>query len=59
LLYGSEKWTIKARDATTIIAAEMKYMRTAGNTDIAKELNTIPVLDKMQDYMRKWIQHVN
>jgi hypothetical protein len=59
LLYGSEKWTIKARDATRIISAEMKYMRTAGNTDIAKELNTIPVLDKMQDYMRKWIQHVN
>jgi len=47
LLYGSESWTIKARDARRITAAEMKYMRrTAGytwtdhktNTQIAKEL---------------------
>jgi hypothetical protein len=31
LLYGSEKWIIKARDARRITAAEMKYMRkTAG-----------------------------
>jgi hypothetical protein len=33
LLYGSETWTIKARDARRISAAEMKYMRsTAGYT---------------------------
>jgi hypothetical protein len=33
LLYGSENWTIKARDARRITAAEMKYMRrTAGYT---------------------------
>jgi hypothetical protein len=45
----------------------MKYMRIiAGytwtdhktNRDIAKELNIIPVLDKIQD-KRKWMQHVN
>jgi hypothetical protein len=31
LLYGSETWTIEARDARRISAAEMKYMRrTAG-----------------------------
>jgi ABC-type ATPase involved in cell division len=68
LLYGSENWTIKARDATRITAAEMKDMRrTAGyawtdhktNTEIAKELNITLVLDKIQDYRRKWIQHVN
>jgi hypothetical protein len=28
LLYGSENWTIKARDARRITAAEMKCMRT-------------------------------
>jgi hypothetical protein len=41
--------------------------RTAGytwtdhktNTEIAKELNMTPVLDKIQDYKRNWIQHVN
>jgi hypothetical protein len=27
LLYGSETWTIKARDARRITAAEIKYMR--------------------------------
>ena len=31
LLYSSETWTIKARDARRITAAEMKYVRkTAG-----------------------------
>jgi hypothetical protein len=30
LLYGSETWTVKARDARRITEAEMKYMRTAG-----------------------------
>jgi len=55
LLYGSESWTIKARDARRITAAEMKYMRrTAGytwtyhktNKQIAKELKITPILDK-------------
>ena len=31
-LYGSETWTVKARDARRITAAEMKYIRTAGYT---------------------------
>jgi hypothetical protein len=29
------------------------------NTEIAKELNIIPVLDKIHDYKKKWIQHIN
>jgi hypothetical protein len=68
LSYASETWTIKARDVRRITAVELKHMRrTAGdtwrdrktNTEIAKELNITPVLDKMQDYRRNWIQHVN
>jgi hypothetical protein len=68
LLYGSETWTIKARDTRRITATEMKYMRrTAGyiwtdyktNVQIAKELKITPILDKLQEYMRNWIQHVN
>jgi hypothetical protein len=60
--------TIKARDARRITAEEMKYMRrTAGytwtdhktNTEFAKELNITPVLDKIQDYKKNRIQHVN
>jgi len=68
LLYGGETWTIKARDARRIAAAEMKHMRrTAGytwtdyrtNTQIAKELKISSILHKLLEYKRKWIQHVN
>ena len=68
LLYGSETWTVKASDARRITAAEMKCMRgTAGytwtdyktNTQIAKELKITQILDKLQEYKRSGIQHVN
>ena len=68
MLYGSETWTIKARDARKITAAEMKYMgRTAGytwtdyktNLHVAKELEITPVLEKLLEYKRNWIKHVN
>ena len=68
LLYGSETWTIKARDARRITAAEMKYMRrTAGytwtdyktNKHIPKELEITPVPDKLLEYKKNWIQRVN
>jgi hypothetical protein len=68
LLYGRETWTIKARDARRITAAEMKYMRTAPGyiwidykTDgqIAKELKITPILDKLLEYKGNWIKHVN
>jgi ABC-type ATPase involved in cell division len=61
LLYGSETWTIKARDVRRITAADIKYMRrTAGyiwtdyktNAQIAKELKIIPILDKLLEYKR-------
>jgi len=68
LLYGSETWTIKTSDARRITAAEMKYMRrTAGytwtdyktNVQIAKELKITPILDKLLEYKRSRIEHVN
>jgi hypothetical protein len=68
LLYGSETCTIKARDVSRISAAEMKYMRkTAGytltdyktNTQIANELKITANLDKLLEYKRNWVQHVN
>jgi hypothetical protein len=41
LLYGSENWTINARDARRITAEEMKYMRiTAGYTWTDHKINT-------------------
>jgi len=68
LLYGSETWTIKARDARRITAAQMKYMRRkTGYTwidykkihKITKELKITAILDKLLEYKRNWIQHVN
>ena len=60
--------TTKARGARRITAAEMKYMRrTAGytwtyyktNAQIAKDLKITLILDKLLEYKRSWIQHVN
>jgi len=59
---------IKASDVRRITAAEMKYVRrTIGytwtdyktNAQIAKELRIAPILDKLLEYKRSWIQHVN
>jgi len=60
--------SVKTRDARRITAAEMKYLRrTAGytwtgyktNAQIVKELKITPTLDKLLEYKRSWIQHVN
>jgi len=68
LLYGSETCTIKAGDARRITAAEMKFMRRkAGytrtdyktNAQIVKGLKITTVLDKLLEYKRSWIQHLN
>jgi len=41
----------------------MKYMRRTAdhktNTQISKELKITPILDKLQEYKRNWIHHVN
>jgi len=63
LLYGSETWTVKARDTRRITAAEMKYMRrTTGytwtdyktNAQITKELKITQILHKLMEYKRNW-----
>jgi len=62
LLYGSETWTIKARDARRITATEMKYMRrTVGyiwtdyktNAQIAKDLKITSILEKINAIQEK------
>jgi hypothetical protein len=66
-LYSSENWIIKARYPRGITAVEKKYMRkTAGytwtdyktNTEIVKQLNITPFLDKIQEYRRNRLQHI-
>ena len=68
MFYGNKTWTIKAKDARRITAVEMKYMRRTArytwtdyitNTQIANELEITPILDKLLEYKRNWIQHVN
>jgi hypothetical protein len=54
LLYGSESWTIKAKDQAKLISAEMKFMRRTAdgyiwsdfkqNTEILEELKVTPHL---------------
>jgi len=62
LLYGSETWTIRARNVRRITAAEMKYMRrTAGyiwtdyktNVQIAKELKITKDWEKITGIQEK------
>jgi hypothetical protein len=68
LLYGSETWTVKTRDARIITAAEMKYIRrTEGyiwtdyktNTQNVKKLKITQTLEKILEYKGNWIQHLN
>jgi len=68
LLYGSETWTVKASDARRITAAAMKYMRRTGgytwtdyktNAQITKDSKITSILDKLLEYKRSLIQHVN
>jgi hypothetical protein len=68
MLYSSEDWTVTATDASRIRAVEMKYMRrTAGNTpadhktntEIVIELNITPIVDRIYDPKKKWIQYIN
>jgi hypothetical protein len=43
----------------TRITARYTWTDHKTNTEIAKELNITQVLDKIQNYKRNWIQHVN
>jgi DNA-binding sugar fermentation-stimulating protein len=62
VLCGIEIWTINGRNARRITAAEVKLTRnTAGYIWIDYGTNTEIVssfLDKIQEYRRNWIQHV-
>jgi len=66
-LYGSENWTLTASQKRRIEAAEMKVLRPlAGNTfydhktndSICHELQTDCILDKIDEYRRNWLLHL-
>jgi hypothetical protein len=67
LLYGCEAWALKEQDKPRITAAEMKFMRKTAkytwqdhkrNQDITEELKIQQVMEKINNYKNKWIQHV-
>ena len=66
-LYGSENWTLTASQRRRIEAAEMKLLRPlAGytlhehktNNSIRKQLRTTSILDKIDEYRKKWLLHI-
>jgi hypothetical protein len=66
-LYGSENWTLTASQRRRIEAAEMKLLRPlAGHTlydhktndYIRSELQITGTLDKIDEYRRNWLQHL-
>jgi hypothetical protein len=66
-LYGSENWILTASQRLRIEAAEMKLSRsTAGhavnnhktNDSIRRELQTKCILDKIDEYRRNWLLHL-
>jgi hypothetical protein len=66
-LYGSENWTLTALQRRRIEAAEMKLLRTlAGytlydhktNDSVRCELQTECILDKIDEYRRNWLLHL-
>jgi hypothetical protein len=68
LIYGSDLWTSRKQDKTRLTTSEMKFLRkTAGyilmdhkqNEEITQELQVAPIINKIQNYKTKWIQHVS
>jgi hypothetical protein len=68
LAYGCKAWTIRENDATTITAAEMRFMRHAAgctkwdpkqNEEITGEIETKPVLEYIGKQRQNWRDHVN
>ena len=66
-LYGCETWSIREHDNSRITSAEMKCMRRMAkytwqdyrtNEDILTELKISAVVEKIQNYKNKWIQHI-
>ena len=66
-LYGSEIWTLTALKRRRIEAAEMKLLRPlAGytlhdhktNDSVRRELQTECILDKIDEYRRNWLLHL-
>jgi hypothetical protein len=66
-LYGSENWTLTASQRRRIEAAEMKLLRPLAvyalydhktKDSIRRELQKDNILDKIDEYRRNWLLHL-
>jgi hypothetical protein len=61
-LYGSENWALTASQRRRIEAAEMKLLRPLAGyalyDSIRRELQTDCILDKIDEYRRNWLLHL-
>ena len=66
-LYGSENWTLTALQRGRIEAAETKLLRPLAdytlydhktNNSVRRELQTECILDKIDEYRRNWLLHL-
>jgi hypothetical protein len=66
LLNDWETWAIREQDASRITSADVKFMRTLKyiwqyyrtNVYNLSEIKINPVVNKIQNYKSKWIQHL-
>jgi len=58
VLYGCEKWNIRATDMRRKTAG-YAWTDFKTNTETEKELNIAKGVDKIQEFIRNWLQHIN
>jgi hypothetical protein len=67
LQYGSETWVLRAEDKRRIETSEMRFLRSVlgvsprdkiRSEDARKQLNTERMVEEIQEYQRKWHNHV-
>ncbi|KAJ4431464.1 hypothetical protein ANN_20062 [Periplaneta americana] len=68
LLYGSETWVMKKKDASRLKTNEMKFLRSVAgymkiehkrNEEIRQELEIYELNNKIEEYRTTWMSHIS
>ncbi|KAJ4426453.1 hypothetical protein ANN_27267 [Periplaneta americana] len=68
LLYGSETWVMKKKDASRLQTNEMKFLRSVAgyrkiehkrNEEIREELEIYELNTKIEEYRNTWMSHIS
>ncbi|KAJ4443424.1 hypothetical protein ANN_05092 [Periplaneta americana] len=67
LLYGSETWVMKKKDASRLQTNEMKFLRSVAGyrkiehkrIETREELEVYELNNKIEEYMNTWISHIS